>query len=856
MRKKITTLMMLMFFITGGIMQSFAQAKEDNPNFTIIDDWDFYPNPDYDPDDPESPEFLTLGVSLWWAPEGSGSTNGIILEDSEGNLITYRAHETELVNPATGSDGSMKLAIQWNNDVEYEGTPTHLVRQHMPAGNANIPARQFQPGQALEVFVHGDGSGNRFRFMTRDGIPTLEGSTWYTIDWVGWKRITWDYNNPENVVGWVNGDGVMDEGANFYFDSFQITKDAEGTATDALLYFDDFRIVDPFAVNFNIAGADGTEVVSINNVVYDAGVTEFELFPGEYHYFVQKDGFVTVSGTFVVDDEDLAIDVTLNSGDDPEYTVTFTILDEEGELLPNAVITINDETFAANEYVFDLTPGFYNYEVNKTLYFPSSGNFSVVDNNVFINVVLAEIPDVYDHVYLTWDVAATASTPEYREEYYSVWVAALDSPDQPFSAEDYVMVFDETLSSEIPGWQYQPRMIEISDFEQQNIRVAFRHHNSTDKDRIVIDNVRMIGTAEGLEAPDTLFAEDFMGGVPDFDPEVEDIPEYDENWLPEGWMAMDADEDDFNWYYSIVVEQDYSITAHMRSQSWDSDAGALTPDNWLVTPVIEMPMVIFHTITFEVNDADGVAITDAVITFDGEEFEPGVYEFQKTNGTYEYHVERADYESVSGTIVVEGESVTEEVTLNLISIYEVTFTVNMLTYGGFEPGEDAFAYMTGNFPGWDNADPAEFPEAQMENTNNVYIFTKTLNIPAGTYTYLYFDGPSFANAEWDINDPWRTIVVEDNMTVEDVFAQPTSVSEVDVANINLFPNPANAKVTVTSDSPIQQISIFNIAGQQVYSNNVGAESHSIELGDFNNGIYMVRVLTANGMETYKLQVVK
>lgn len=853
MRKKITTLMMLMFFITGGIMQTFAQAKEDNPNFTIIDDWDFFPNPDYDPDDPDSPEFITLGVSLWWAPEGSGSTTGIVLEDNEGNLITYRDHETELVNPATDSDGSMKLAIQWDNDIEYEGTPTHLVRQHMPAGNANTPERQFQPGQALEVFVHGDGSGNRFRFMTRDGIPTLEGSTWYTIDWVGWKRITWDYNNPENVVAWVNGDGQMD-GENYYFDSFQITKDAEGTATDALLYFDDFRIVDPFAVNFNITDADGSEVISIDNVTYDAGVTDFTFFPGEYQYFVEKEGFVTLAGTFEVNDTDVVVDVTLESGDDPQYAATFTILDAEGELISDAVITLNGETYAANEYAFDLTPGFYNYEVNKAFYFPATGSFSVVDSDVFINVELEEIPDVYENIYLTWDVASTASTPEYREEYYSVWVAALDSLDQPFNADDYVMVFEETLSSDIPGFEYQPRMVELSDFEQQNIRVAIRHHDITDKDRIVIDNVSMVGAAEGLEVPDTLFTEDFMGGVPDFDPEVEDIPEYDENWLPEGWMALDADEDDFNWYYSIVVEQDYSITAHMRSQSWDSDAGALTPDNWLVTPVIEMPMAIFHTITFDVKDTDGNAIADAVITLDGETYEPGVYEFQKTNGTYEYQVERADYEPQSGVIVVAGESVTEEVTLELISIYEVTFTVNMLPYGGFEPGDDAYAYMTGDFPGWDLQEPGSFEESQMEKTDNVYVFTKTLYVPAGTYMYLYYDGPSFANAEWD--GDMREVVVEDNMLVEDIFAEPTSVDEWDAAEINLYPNPANSKVTISSDSRISEISIFNIAGQQVYSSNVDAESHSVELGDFNNGIYMVRVLTAQGMETYKLQVVK
>ncbi len=857
MKRKITTLMMLMLFLTGGIGQSFAQQanadKNDNPNFTYIDDWDFFPNPDYDPEDPDSPEFITLGVSLWWTPEGSGSTAGIILEDGEGNLLTYREHETEVVNPATDSDGSMKLAIQWDNEIEYEGTPTHMVRQHMPAGNANIPERQFQPGQALEVYVYGDGSNNRFRFMSRDGIPTLEGSQWITIDWTGWKRITWDYNNPDNVVAWVNGDGQMD-GVNYYFDSFQITKDAEGTATDATLYFDDFRIVDPFNVVFNIADADGTEVISIDNMTYPEGHTEFQFFPGEYQYFIEKEGFVTYSGTFEVNDADLAIDVTLDSGVDPEYTVTFTVMDEEGELIDDAAITIEEETFNPGDYTFDLTPGFYNYIVSKALYFESTGFFTIIDNNIFVNVVLSEIPDVYDNVYLTWDVASTASTAGFREEYYSVWVAALDSLDQPFNADDYVMVFEETLSQDDPSWEYQSRMVEISDFQLQNVRVAFRHHNITDMDRIVIDNVMIEGFDASPDSPEVLFSEDFEGGIPEeFDPNDED-PIYDDLWLPEGWFSVDNDGDEFNWYFAIRVEQDLTYTGQMRSQSWDSTEGALTPDNWLVTPVVQIPMVVFHNITFEVNDADGEPITDAIITLDGETFEPGIYTFARTNGVYEYMVEREDYEPKTGTIAVAGEDVTEVVTLEMTEIFEVTFTVNMLPYGGFEPGDDAYAYMTGTFPGWDLQEPGSFEESQMEKTNNVFIFTKTLLIPAGTYSYLYYDGPSFENAEWD--GDMREVVVEANMLVEDIFAEPTSVDLVETESINLFPNPANNNVTITADSSIMQISIFNIAGQQVYHNNVNAERHSVELGDFNNGIYMVRVLTANGMETYKLQVVK
>ncbi len=264
------------------------------------------------------------GVDLWWPPEGSGSTTGIIWEDDDNNLVTYRVHETDIVNPNTESTGSMKLAFQWDTIAEYEGTSSHMIRQHMPAGNANIPEKQFQPGQALEVWVHGDNSGNRFRLMTRDGTPTLEGSLWYTIDWTGWKRIVWDYNNPANVVGWVNGNGIM-EGNDFYFDSFQITRDPEGTTADGTLYFDDFRIIEPVNVVFDIAEASGEEVIIIGDEIYPAGQTSFSLFPGTYSYIVQRTGYVSYVGEFTLDYEPVLIEVTLNEGTPELFDVTFNV---------------------------------------------------------------------------------------------------------------------------------------------------------------------------------------------------------------------------------------------------------------------------------------------------------------------------------------------------------------------------------------------------------------------------------------------------------------------------------------------------------------------------------------------------
>ncbi len=61
----------------------------------------------------------------------------------------------------------------------------------------------------------------------------------------------------------------------------------------------------------------------------------------------------------------------------------------------------------------------------------------------------------------------------------------------------------------------------------------------------------------------------------------------------EGWTSIDADGDGFNWMLGSVLMTGYIINAHngedmVCSQSYDIDEGALTPDNYLVSPLIEL----------------------------------------------------------------------------------------------------------------------------------------------------------------------------------------------------------------------------------------------------------------------------
>lgn len=169
---------------------------------------------------------FNAGIVSWWVPQQSGSTVGIETER------TSRAAETVRVNPVTGSTGALAVNYGWST-----AAASHMIRQYLPPTATQNQVR-LNAQELLEVFVFGDGSGNEFRFMLRDADGQLEGSPWYTVDWIGWRLVRWNLATT-SAVGWVNGNNTVAGQA--YTDSFQLTW-RSGSATTGTFIFDDYRV--------------------------------------------------------------------------------------------------------------------------------------------------------------------------------------------------------------------------------------------------------------------------------------------------------------------------------------------------------------------------------------------------------------------------------------------------------------------------------------------------------------------------------------------------------------------------------------------------------------------------------------
>jgi len=75
-----------------------------------------------------------------------------------------------------------------------------------------------------------------------------------------------------------------------------------------------------------------------------------------------------------------------------------------------------------------------------------------------------------------------------------------------------------------------------------------------------------------------------------------------------------------------------------------------------------------------------------------------------------------------------------------------------------------------------------------------------------------------------------------------------SVNEFDVNNkVTIYPNPANSVINLNAKHNIEQVAIFNITGQQILVTQPNVAETSIDVSNFNSGIYLVKTLV-NGVE--------
>lgn len=287
------------------------------------------------------------------------------------------------------------------------------------------------------------------------------------------------------------------------------------------------------------------------------------------------------------------------------------------------------------------------------------------------------------------------------------------------------------------------------------------------------------------------------------------------------WQVFDEDGDGDNWeYINLGIGGAWSISYNA------------TPDNWLVSPAIQIPQTgeyyaawfdACYTLPTGDNYSYYVATTPTVAAFEAAGALGNITDLD-TNFTDRYQslaefagqtiyfaIRHHNSDGNMAIYFVDFQVFNPSAVLDTIEVVSANETMGTVTGGGvFEDGTEITISATPNagyrFVRW--------------NDNNT-------------------DNP-------------RTIVCEGNATYTAYFEliPTTGINDVNAADVKLFPNPTSGNLYVEVEG-LQKVEIIDAVGRVVLSQNNG----TVNMSNLANGIYTVRV-SANGTTSIKKVVKK
>lgn len=85
----------------------------------------------------------------------------------------------------------------------------------------------------------------------------------------------------------------------------------------------------------------------------------------------------------------------------------------------------------------------------------------------------------------------------------------------------------------------------------------------------------------------------------------------------------------------------------------------------------------------------------------------------------------------------------------------------------------------------------------------------------------------------------------------------TGIDENSISNVNIFPNPSNGNITISSENKIEQITVFNSIGEEVKATITASnDSFTILNEPFITGIYHLEILFNDGSKMIRKFVLK
>ncbi len=85
----------------------------------------------------------------------------------------------------------------------------------------------------------------------------------------------------------------------------------------------------------------------------------------------------------------------------------------------------------------------------------------------------------------------------------------------------------------------------------------------------------------------------------------------------------------------------------------------------------------------------------------------------------------------------------------------------------------------------------------------------------------------------------------------EMYPLPTNVSEIEAFEVSINPNPASVSITISSETEMTEIQIFNSIGQLVHKEKVSGKSKNISISELGQGIYIIAIKSDFGVSNQR-----
>ena len=125
------------------------------------------------------------------------------------------------------------------------------------------------------------------------------------------------------------------------------------------------------------------------------------------------------------------------------------------------------------------------------------------------------------------------------------------------------------------------------------------------------------------------------------------------------------------------------------------------------------------------------------------------------------------------------------------------------------------------------------------------------NHPENTYT----DADGLVNGErycYTVTAVY-SVCGETEHSNEDCTEMYVGIPNNGVSEVAVYPNPATSLVNITSSQEMTRITVINYVGQVVYQSELNdANSVKLNTSSFENGVYVIRIDSENGVVTKRV----